>query len=58
VRVSSHFPLEEVNPALQLDIDPEQAPQYRLDLPAGTSIRIDPGAEMELTLVARRDGDR
>lgn len=53
VWVSSHYPLEELNPALRLDIDPEQAPRYRLDLPAGTALRIEPGADIELTLVAR-----
>lgn len=57
VWVSSHYPLQELNPALRLDIDPEQAPHYRLDLPAGTSVRIEPDDDIELTLVAR-GGDR
>ena len=32
-------------------------PHYRLDLPAGTSVRIEPDDDIELTLVAR-GGDR
>jgi urease subunit gamma/beta len=54
VWISSHYPLQELNPALRLDIDPEQAAHYRLDLPAGTSVRIEPDEQVDLTLVARR----
>ncbi|HET6876661.1 MAG TPA: urease subunit gamma [Jatrophihabitans sp.] len=54
VWISSHYPLQELNPALYLDIDPEQAPHYRLDLPAGTSVRIEPDEQVEVMLVARR----
>jgi urease subunit gamma/beta len=53
VWVSSHFPLGELNPALRLDIEAGEAPGYRLDLPAGTALRIDPGADVEVALVAR-----
>jgi urease subunit gamma/beta len=54
VWISSHYPLQELNPALRLDIDPGQAARYRLDLPAGTSVRIEPDEKVHLTLVARR----
>jgi urease subunit gamma/beta len=55
VWVSSHFPLEEVNPALEFDR--EAARGHRLDLPAGTSQEFGPGATETVTVVAR-GGDR
>ena len=50
IRVSSHFPFWQVNPSLELDR--EAARGFRLDLPAGDSIRWAPGEEREVELVA------
>jgi urease subunit gamma/beta len=46
--VSSHVPLDHLNPALQV-IVPEG--HYRLDVPAGTALRVDAGAEREVAVV-------
>ncbi|MGW3498428.1 urease subunit gamma [Streptomyces sp. NPDC001020] len=51
VWVSSHFPLEEANGAL--DFDREAARGHRLDLPAGTSLEFEPGRARTVTVVAR-----
>jgi urease subunit gamma/beta len=50
VRVSSHFPFWQVNPSLSFDRD--AAVGFRLDLPAGDSIRWAPGETKEVELVA------
>ncbi len=42
IQVGSHFHLADVNDALQLDR--AQATGFRLDIPAGTSLRFEPGA--------------
>jgi urease subunit gamma/beta len=55
VWVSSHFPLEEANRAL--DFDREVARGHRLDVPAGTSVEFAPGAATTVTVVTR-GGDR
>ena len=49
--VSSHFPLEELNPALELDR--EAARGHRLDLPAGVSTELAPGRTHTVTIVER-----
>lgn len=49
--VSSHFPLEEVNPRLHLDREAVRG--YRLDLPAGMSLELPPGSVRTVPLVAR-----
>ena len=49
VQVGSHFHFAQSNPAL--DFDREQARGFRLDLPAGTSVRFEPGAHADVTLV-------
>lgn len=54
IRVSSHFPFWQVNPSLELDR--EAARGFRLDLPAGDSIRWAPGEEREVELVAYAGG--
>ena len=54
VRVSSHFPFWQVNPSLELDR--EAAHGFRLDLPAGDSIRWAPGEERDVELVAYGGG--
>ena len=49
IQVASHFHFFEVNRAL--DFDREQAFGHRLDIPAGTAVRFEPGDEREITLV-------
>jgi urease subunit beta len=49
VQVGSHYHLAAANPALQLDR--EAAWGYRLDIPAGTAVRFEPGIEREVQLV-------
>jgi urease subunit gamma/beta len=50
IRVSSHFPFWQTNPNLRFDRD--AADGFRLDLPAGDSIRWAPGETQEVSLVA------
>jgi len=50
VQVGSHVHFAQTNPALELDR--AAARGFRLDVPAGTSLRFEPGAEAEVTLVA------
>ncbi|MBH8555693.1 urease subunit beta [Nostocaceae cyanobacterium CENA357] len=50
IQVGSHFHFYEVNAAL--NFDREQARGMRLDIPAGTAVRFEPGDEKEVTLVA------
>lgn len=49
IQVGSHFHFYEVNAAL--NFDREQARGMRLDIPAGTAVRFEPGDEKEVTLV-------
>jgi urease subunit beta len=49
IQVGSHFHFFEVNDALQFDRD--QARGMRLDIPAGTAVRFEPGDERDVTLV-------
>jgi len=49
-QVGSHFHFFEANPAL--DFDREAAYGMRLDIPAGTAIRFEPGCEEDVDLVA------
>jgi urease beta subunit len=50
IQVGSHFHFFEVNPAL--DFDRAQAYGMRLDIPAGTAVRFEPGLSKTVTLVA------
>jgi len=50
IQVGSHFHFYEVNAALECDR--EQARGMRLDIPAGTAVRFEPGDEKSVTLVA------
>ena len=50
VRVSSHYPFEQVNK--RLEFDRALAHGYRLDLPAGSTLRWGPGETRDVTLVA------
>jgi urease subunit beta len=49
IQVGSHYHLAEVNPALELDR--AAARGYRLDVPAGTSRRFEPGIDVVVTAV-------
>jgi urease subunit beta len=50
IQVGSHFHFADVNDALAFDRD--VAAGFRLDVPAGTSVRFEPGAERDVQLVA------
>ncbi|WP_413207124.1 urease subunit beta [Rhodospirillum sp. A1_3_36] len=50
VQVGSHYHFAETNPALSFDRDAARG--YRLDIPAGTAVRFEPGQTREVTLVA------
>jgi urease beta subunit len=50
IQVGSHYHFFETNPAL--DFDRAQARGMRLDIPAGTAVRFEPGQRREVTLVA------
>jgi urease subunit beta len=49
IQVGSHFHVADVNSALQLDR--AAARGFRFDIPAGTSLRFEPGASRIVTLV-------
>ena len=49
IRVSSHFPFDEVNPRLAFDRDAARG--FRLDIPAGDSLRWAPGETRDVDLV-------
>lgn len=50
IQIGSHYHFFEVNRALQFDRD--AAYGMRLNIPAGTSARFEPGEEREVNLVA------
>jgi urease subunit beta len=50
VQVGSHYHFFETNPALKFDR--KKARGMRLDIPAGTAVRFEPGQTREVTLVA------
>jgi urease beta subunit len=50
IQVGSHFAFASTNSALSFDR--EAAHGFRLDVPAGTSVRFEPGAERDVDLVA------
>jgi len=49
IQVGSHYHFAETNPALTFDR--AKARGYRLDVPAGSAIRFEPGQTREVTLV-------
>ena len=55
VQVGSHFHFAEANRAL--DFDRSKALGFRLDIPAGTAVRFEPGQSRTVRLVALA-GDR
>lgn len=50
IQVGSHYHFAETNAAL--DFDRSAAQGFRLDIPAGTAVRFEPGESREVTLVA------
>lgn len=50
IQVGSHYHFAETNPALEFDRD--RTIGFRLDIPAGTAVRFEPGQAREVTLVA------
>jgi urease subunit beta len=50
VQVGSHYHFYEVNKAL--NFDREATLGYRLNIPAGTAVRFEPGQERQVELVA------
>jgi urease subunit beta len=49
VQVGSHYHFAETNPAL--DFDRDAAHGRRLDIPAGTAVRFEPGQSREVRLI-------
>ena len=49
IQVGSHYHFFETNPALAFDRD--KARGFRLDIPAGTAVRFEPGQLREIHLV-------
>lgn len=49
VQVGSHYHFYEVNSALLFDREPVKG--MRLDIPAGTAVRFEPGQDREITLI-------
>ena len=50
IQVGSHYHFFETNPALKFDR--KEARGMRLNIPAGTAVRFEPGQSREVTLVA------
>lgn len=50
IQVGSHYHFAETNPAL--DFDRTIARGFRLNIPAGTAVRFEPGSERTVELVA------
>jgi urease subunit beta len=50
IQVGSHYHFFETNPALQFDR--KKARGMRLDIPAGTAVRFEPGQTRDVNLVA------
>ena len=56
IQVGSHYHFAEANPALSFDR--ASARGQRLDIPAGTAIRFEPGQSREIALVPLRGARR
>ncbi|MBP7003403.1 urease subunit beta [Amaricoccus sp.] len=50
IQVGSHYHFHETNPALRFDR--KRARGFRLNIPAGTAVRFEPGQNRVVTLVA------
>lgn len=55
IQVGSHYHFYETNAALQFERETTRG--FRLDIPAGTAVRFEPGQSRTVALVAL-DGDR
>jgi urease subunit beta len=51
IQVGSHLHFAQSNPALEFDRDAARG--FRLDVPAGTSVRFEPGVSMDVELDRR-----
>lgn len=49
IQVGSHYHFYETNAALRFDREPTRG--FRLDIPAGTAVRFEPGQERDVQLV-------
>ncbi|MEG4675969.1 urease subunit beta [Enterobacter cloacae] len=49
IQVGSHYHFYEVNPALKFDREATRG--FRLNIPAGTAVRFEPGQKREVRLV-------
>ena len=50
IQVGSHYHFFETNPALAFDREPSRG--FRLNIPAGTAVRFEPGQSRKVELVA------
>ena len=50
IQVGSHYHFFETNPALEFERDKTRG--FRLNIPAGTAVRFEPGQKREVELVA------
>ncbi len=50
IQVGSHYHFFETNPGLEFERDAARG--FRLDIPAGTAVRFEPGQTREVNLVA------
>lgn len=50
IQVGSHYHFYETNSALQFEREPTRG--YRLNIPAGTAVRFEPGQSRQVELVA------
>ena len=56
IQVGSHYHFFETNPALKFDR--ARAKGFRLDIPAGTAVRFEPGQSRSVRLVAIAKGNK
>jgi urease subunit beta len=54
IQVGSHYHFYETNPALRFDREPTRG--HRLDIPAGTAVRFEPGQSRTVDLVPYAGG--
>jgi urease subunit beta len=56
IQVGSHYHFYETNAALRFDREPTRG--FRLNIPAGTAVRFEPGQERDVELVEYRGARR
>jgi len=54
IQIGSHYHFYETNPALSFEREPTRG--FRLNIPAGTAVRFEPGQTREVELVAYAGG--